>query len=196
MNKLVIAISRFIPIPLAVPALLLFTFSIASGQVAQQKSPTTPRPNLAVSADKDLSQDVDQPMSSLEEEMRAKRAIRLAEKEHEENLSRAREIGQLGREIKEAFKNKSALDREIEKRLDRIEKLTRKIRGDAGGEDNEVTIEARPSNLESTVTRVVDASELLSKNVQSTPRQVVSATVINDANVLLELIRILRGFAR
>jgi hypothetical protein len=34
----------------------------------------------------------------------------------------------------------------------------------------------------------------LSKTVQNTPRQVVNASVIGNANVLLELIKLLRAF--
>ncbi len=37
---------------------------------------------------------------------------------------------------------------------------------------------------------------LLSEKVMKTPRQVVSTAIIEEANVLLELIRIVRNFAR
>jgi hypothetical protein len=77
-----------------------------------------------------------------------------------------------------------------------LEKLTKKIRGEAGGEDEEVTIVNRPTDIPSALCQIAEASETLSKNVQNTPRQVVSASVIGNANVLLELIKLLRSFAR
>jgi hypothetical protein len=44
--------------------------------------------------------------------------------------------------------------------------------------------------------QIAEASESLSKEVQNTPRRVVSASVITHANVLLELIKIARTITR
>jgi hypothetical protein len=137
----------------------------------------------------------DRPLTTFEEEMRAKRAIKLAEKEYEENLKRAREISQIGKELQADLKNKSTLDRASLKKIERLEKLTKKIRGEAGGEEEEVDIVNRPSDLPSALTQIAETSDSLSRNVQETPRQVVSASVIGNANVLLELIKMLRVFA-
>jgi len=84
------------------------------------------------------------------------------------------------------------LDREGLKRLERLEKLTKKIRGEAGGESGEVQIVDRPTDKATALTQIADAAESLSKGVQNTPRQVISAAVIDGANVLLELIAIFR----
>jgi hypothetical protein len=43
---------------------------------------------------------------------------------------------------------------------------------------------------------VAKVSNSLNEKVQETPRQVVSTSIINKANVLLELIRIVRTFNR
>jgi seryl-tRNA synthetase len=133
-------------------------------------------------------------MGSFEEEIRAKRAIKLAEKDHEENLARAKEISQLAKALQETLKNKTALDRDSSKKLERLEKLTKKIRNEAGGEDEEVKIVDRPANIIAAVNQIAESAEQLSKTVQDTPRQVVSASVIGNANVLLELIKLLRAF--
>jgi hypothetical protein len=148
-----------------------------------------------MSADKISPQDDGPPLTTFEEEMRAKRAIKLAEKEHQQNLERAREISQLAKELQQGLKEKSALGREDLKRVERLEKLTKKIRGEAGGEADEVQIVNRPSDLGAATTQIAEVAESLSKSVQNTPRQVVSASVIDSANVLLELITILRTFA-
>ena len=120
----------------------------------------------------------------------------MAEKDYQENLDRAKEIAQIGKELEESLKNQPNVDRTYLKKIDRLEKLTKKVRGEAGGEDEEVEIVNRPSDLPSTVCQVAKNAESLSKNVQKTPRQVVSASVIGDANVLLELIKMLRAFVR
>ena len=80
------------------------------------------------------------------------------------------------------------------KKLERLEKLTKKIRNQAGGEDEEVKIVDRPANITGAVNQIADTAESLSKTVHDTPRQVVSASMISTANVLLELIKLLRGF--
>jgi hypothetical protein len=78
--------------------------------------------------------------------------------------------------------------------VDRLEKLTKKIRGEAGGEDDDVQLPNAPSDIPSLVSQIAENADLLSKDVEKTPRQVVSASVIDRANVLLQLVRILRGF--
>ncbi|PYS68354.1 MAG: hypothetical protein DMF69_20460 [Acidobacteria bacterium] len=149
-----------------------------------------------MSADRGSPTDQRGPLTTFEEEIRAKRLISLAEKEHKENLKRAEEISQLGEDLKTVLKNRSSLEREDTKKLDRLEKLTRKIRGEAGGEESEVEIANAPSDIPSAAERIADVADELSKDVQKTPRQVVSAAVIERANVLLKLVKILRGFAR
>jgi len=116
----------------------------------------------------------------------------MAEKEHEENLNRAREISDIAKQLQSSFKAKQSLDRDDSKKLDRLEKLTKKIRGEAGGESEEVEIVDRPTDTQKAITQIVGKAQALSDSVQKTPRQVVSASVIASANVLLELIRIVR----
>jgi hypothetical protein len=133
-------------------------------------------------------------MGSFEEEIRAKRAIKLAEKDHEQTLERARELSEIAKALQAALKDKTTIDRDSLKKLERLEKLTKKIRSGAGGEDEEVKIVDRPADIATAVKQVAESAEALSKDVQDTPRQVVSATVIGNANVLLELIKLLRAF--
>ena len=128
----------------------------------------------------------------IEDEMRAKRAIKYAEAEYKENLDRARELCDIATKLQTSIRDKKVLDREDLKRLDRIEKLTKVLRSKAGGSSSEITIEKAPTNLESAVQQVAELSTSLSELVQKTPRRVVSAAVIDEANVLLELIAIVR----
>lgn len=172
--------------------MLGFSACEADGQSNQAAAP--PRPPT-ISADKGNSDDKP-PLTTFEEEIRAKRLIRLAEKEHEENLKRAREISQLSQDLCTALKTRSNLGREDTKKLERLEKLTKKIRGEAGGQDDDAQILDAPSDVSSAVTQIAENAERLSKDVQKTPRQVVSAAVIDRANVLLQLLKILRGFTR
>jgi hypothetical protein len=173
---------------------VLFGGSVAVAQIAPSARPIAPPPPRPV--DGRVKGSDDRPLTTFEEELRAKRAIKMAEKEHQENLKRAREVAQLGKELHETLKDKSIVDRDSLKKVERLEKLTKKIRSEAGGDDEDVMIEDKPADLCGAVTKIAEASESLSKNVQDTPRQVVSASVIGKANVLLELLKMVRGFVR
>ena len=179
---------------LATFALILLSVTVAFGQTTSPKASN----NVQVpNADgKKSSDDDNTPLTTFEEELRAKRAIKMAEKDHQENLNRANEIKQIAKELKESLQGKTSLDREGLKKVERLEKLTKKIRGEAGGEDEEITIDNPPADLASAGSRIAQTAESLSKEVCDTPRQVVSASVISNANVLLELIKLVRTFGR
>ena len=178
---------------LGILSFIVLSFVVTTAQSSSKASATPPPPPPDITADKRLGENPG-PLTTFEEELRAKRAIKLAEKEHEDNLNRAREISQLGQDLRNCLKDGSALDREDTKKIDRLEKLTKKIRGEAGGEDDDVQIAAPPADVPTAVSQIADNAEQLSKDVQKTPRQVVSAAVIDRANVLLQLVKILRGF--
>jgi hypothetical protein len=172
--------------------LVLFAVGVACGQTA---SPSTKNPPT-IPGEGGKKDDDQSPLTTFEEEIRAKRMIKMAEKDHQENLDRAKEIQQIGKELKEGLQGKSALDRDNLKKIERLEKLTKKVRGEAGGESEDLTIVNPPKDLGDAACQIGEKSESLSKEVQNTPRQVVSASVISSANVLLELIKIARTFAR
>lgn len=167
---------------------------VSAGVATAQMAPPAPRRPLPPPSSNDPRDRDQTPMGSFEEEIRAKRLIKMAEKDHEENLGRAKEISQLAKTLQSALQDKTTIDRDSLKKIERLEKLTKKIRSEAGGEDEEVKIIDRPKDITTAVNQIAESAESLSKNVQDTPRQVVSASVIGNANVLLELIRLLRTF--
>lgn len=149
--------------------------------------PLVPRPDKPDSDDKP-------PMGTIEEEMRIKRELKYKEKEYEDNLERARKLANLGAQIRDSYKQNRLLNREDTKKLDLLEKLARRIRSEAGGSDEDVSIESPPQQLEPALSRLAEESDCLKTSVEKTPRQVVSAMVIEKANVLLKLIKLARGF--
>ena len=174
--------------------LIVFCASVVFSQVKSPPPQPSPTPPLRP-VDGTFKNPDDTPLTTFEEEIRAKREIKIAEKEHQENLNRAKEIAEIGKQLKD-FKDNSTLDRDCVKKIERLEKLTKKVRSEAGGDDEEITITPRPTDLPSAMKQISEASETLSKDVENTPRRVVSASVINNANVLLELIRLARSFVR
>lgn len=162
--------------------------AVCSFVVAGQSNRGMPIPTIADSSGRD-----DQHLSSLEEEMRAKREIEATNKAHRENLNRARNLVSLSESLIRGFKEKNHLDRDAIKKLEKAEKLVKSIRGAAGGSDFDVDIEEHPANLAAALSKLSELAESLKDRVEKTPKRVVSAAIIAEANVLLELIRIVRS---
>jgi hypothetical protein len=182
--------------PLIVFGLIGAAFTVATAQYvpAQKRQavrlgssqiPTEP-------SDDPKKGDRSEPLTVVEEEMRAKRAIQEADKEYQENLNRARDLSSLGLSIVASFKQKKTLDREDIKKLDKFEKLAKGIRNAAGGSDDKAALEKLPKDLADAMDMLSDLSKSLKEKVEKTPKRVISAAVIDEANVLLELVRIVR----
>lgn len=153
-----------------------------------------PAPPTTITAEQGRPDSEEQAPTGLDYEMRAKRAIKYAEREHQENLSRAREASELGNALATAFEKNKSLGSADLKKLEKLEKLTKKIRTEAGASDDDFELEKKPCDLAEAINGVAKVSNSLSEKVLKTPRQVVSASIIEESNVLLELIRIVRTF--
>lgn len=177
-----------------VARVLLVTFvvcaslSSAAAQTAETRKPGVP------DTDKMIGDDPSKSFATVEEEMRAKRAIQVVDKEYQENLERARDLSFLGTALVTSYKQKKTLDRDDIKKLDKVEKLAKSIRNAAGGSNEDVQLEKAPNDLASALNMLEDLSKSLREKVEKTPKHVISAAVIDEANVLLELIRIVRTF--
>lgn len=164
--------------------LLALTVLLLSASLATAQS----RPSLSqngISAE-------EQAYASIEEEMRAKRVIRAAEKAHQENLLRARNLSFIASTLAAECKEKGQLDREDLKKLEKAEKLARSIRSAAGGSEDDVELEHRPGTLSAALKMFAEVATSLRINVEKTSKHVVSTAVIDEANVILELLRIVR----
>jgi GTP cyclohydrolase I len=124
--------------------------------------------------------------------MRDRAAIKRDEESYQANLERAKEGAALGAELRAAYARNKSLSREDVKKLERMEKLARKIRSGAGGSDDDEQLKDPPQRLEEALVRLAEISDALRKNVEKTSRLVVSASVIERSNELIELIRLIR----
>lgn len=161
----------------------------APGSAQQRQPPTIPS---AMEADQKTDNEVSLG-SSIEEEMRAKRALQAAEKAHKTNLERARNLASLGSTLLGNFNRSSTLNRDDFKKLEKAEKLAKSIREAAGGSEDSIEIYNPPGDIAAALCRFSELADSLKQRVEKTPKHVVSAAVIDEANVLLELIRIVRA---
>jgi hypothetical protein len=136
------------------------------------------------------------PLGSPEEEIIKRAEIKREEESHSEMVERADEAERLGLDLRSAFDRQKGFGREDLKRLERMEKLARKIRGNAGGSDDEQQLKDPPARLEEAVARLADVSVKLNESVRKTTRLVVSGTVIERSNELIELVRQVRAFIK
>ncbi len=134
------------------------------------------------------------PLTTIETEMRANMRIKREKSLHEDNIERALEAASIGTELEAQFSRSQTLDREATKKLERMEKLVRRLRNQAGGDDDEVDGAGEFARL--TLGEAFDALQkqaaMLRAEVQNTPRYVVSSDIIEQSNKLLDLIKMLR----
>jgi len=186
---------RVVHVVLLLITLLILT-TTGYSQSAQSPSPPPSDPPIIKDLSKDTSKD-DPRFGSPEAEMRSKLEIKEEKRKYDEHVARAKEVLQLATQISQSFEAHKALSSDDGKRLERLEKLTKRIRNDAGGENdtNENTNEV-PSDLDGRIKKVASVAEELQKLVENTPRNVVSAAVIDQANKLICIIQHVRGTSR
>ena len=179
-------------------SLLLFVSTSTQSQTKPGTPPTSPPPNTeppSTNRGKDERNDSSHDFGSPENEMRARQALKAEKKQYDENVARAREASYLASEIVRAYEAKKTFNSEDAKKFERLEKLAKRIRNEAGGSDSEPDVKDIPGVMDAAVKQVAEMTDDLRKLVEKTPRHVISAAVIDQANKLLGLLQHVR-FAR
>jgi hypothetical protein len=172
------------PFLFAVTLLLLLSPSAYSQAKPTATPPPPEPPSLQNKSDSSAP-----PFGSPESEMRARLALKAEKKEYDENVARAREISELGHQLAKAFEANHTLGADEGKKIDRLEKLTKKVRNEAGGSETNPDGKDIPAAMAAALKQVEEAADELRNLVEKTPRHVISASVIDQANKLLGLIQ-------
>ena len=172
-------------------ALLAFTSSAYSQSAQPTSTPSDP-------ITKDTSKDDSPRFGSPEAEIRSKLALKDEKKKYDEHVARAKEVSQIALQLSQSYETRKAFNSDDEKKLERLEKLTKRIRNDAGGANDasDADIKDIPSEMQDTVRKLASMAEELHKLVENTPRNVISAAVIDEANKLVGLIQHVRSSSR
>ena len=182
------------PVRIVMIASVALVFAtVAQAQSSQPNGMPSPNPTPAIPGKTDSS---DTNFGSPENEMRGKLLLKEEKKQYDENVARAREVSQLGSQVQESFAAKKLFNADYGKKLERLEKLTRRIRNEAGGSESDAEVKDIPGEIEAAVKRLADVANELYKLVEKTPRHVVSASVIDQANKLIGLVQRLRNAGR
>jgi hypothetical protein len=124
---------------------------------------------------------------------RARLILKAEKKAYEEHVARAKEAKQLAIDLKAAYDANQSFSSQDQKNLERLEKLTRRIRNDVGGSESDQDPKDLPTSMTGAVEAITKMADDLCEQVEKTPRHVVSASIIDQANKLIMVIQFLRG---
>lgn len=168
-------------------ALLLAAFSIClNAQVCH--NPTEPQSMRRTPQKEEVPQGV--------KENLAKMCIAQQKKEYAEMLERGDEALKLSEDLEKSFASGNALSAEDRKKLDRLEKLVKKIRSDLGGDDdgnaNEADEDNTPISMGNAFKVLQENTVKLVSELKKSTRYTISAVAIQSSNMLLKAVRFLR----
>lgn len=172
-----------------------FIFALASYSFGQNLPQGKAPPNPGEGTINPGKKDSDPRFGSPENEMRTKMILKEEKKRYEENLGRAREVSELAAQLSASYESRKSFNADDNKRLERLEKLAKRIRNEAGGSDSESDAELKDicSTMMDTVKHLAEMAEELHKMVDKTPRNVISAAVIDQANRVIGVTQHLRS---
>ncbi|MBI4854320.1 MAG: hypothetical protein HY819_21180 [Acidobacteria bacterium] len=111
--------------------------------------------------------------------------IALAEKDHREMRIATIEINQLAKSLLKAAKGQCLLSNEDEKKLEKIEKLAKKVRSEQGGNGNNLA--EKPESLIVALERLQKAAETMELESRSLNRHSISFLLVEKVNEVLGL---------
>lgn len=125
------------------------------------------------------------------QETLAKQRIEREKKDFADLLQRGEEALKITNELEESFVKNNNFSSEDQKKLDRLEKVVKKIRNELGSDDAE-EVEEKPlsilnalKNLQSNTIKLVD-------ELKKTTRYSISVVAVESSNALLNLVKFLR----
>lgn len=128
----------------------------------------------------------------------AKQRIEREKKEYEELLKRSQEAVKLSEELEKSFSDSNEMSLDDRKKLERLEKLVKKIRTELGADDDESESKMETEKNEKPSTMVnafrtlqTNAAQLLNEIKKST-RYSISVVAIQTSNMLLKLVKFIR----
>ena len=175
---------------------LVFVFAAAIAINAQSDAST---PSGRAPVKDDLPKNIQETLD--------KHKIEQAKKDHEEMIERGEEALKLSEELKKSVANSDKLSPEDQTKLARLEKITKKIRRELGGDDDdgetiieesaEGTVEVakiaeKPSALASAVKKLESTATKLVDELKKTTRFSVSVIAIQSSNSLLKILKFIK----
>lgn len=128
-----------------------------------------------------------------------KNRIDREKKDFQEMLERADEAAKLSDELDKSFVKNNALTVEDKRKLERLEKISKKIREELGGssdseaDDKTAVFDGfKLSSTSDAVDKLKSISAKLSEELKKTSRYTISALSIQSSNTILKIVRFIR----
>ena len=121
--------------------------------------------------------------------------IKEAEKQYQELVERGEEAAKLGEELNKSLETNQKLSDEDFKKLDRMEKLVKKIRSDLGAQNDDTGEDSsgeKPLDPKSAAKNIRENSATLAAEIKKIGRYTISVGAVENSNALLRLIQFLR----
>jgi hypothetical protein len=123
----------------------------------------------------------------------AKSRIEREKKDYEELLQNGEEAVKLSESLEKSFTESNQLSAEDQKKLDRLEKLAKKIRRELGANDSDnVVEEENPSSMLSAFRTLQSSTSKLVTELKKTTRHSISVIAIQSSNAFLKVIKFIR----
>ncbi|CAN5620668.1 hypothetical protein BH20ACI4_BH20ACI4_31070 [soil metagenome] len=136
----------------------------------------------------------EEPLPKNVQETLKKNELKQIKKDYEEMLANGEEAVKLSEELENSFeKNNKLIARDVEK-LDKIEKLLKKIRKELGGDSTDEPEEtvAKPSSIKEAISTLKETAVGLFDELKKTSRYSISVVAIQSSNSLLKIVRFIR----
>lgn len=159
---------------------------------------------LTASAQPPLENDNRRPRTGQEDlpknikETLAKQRIEREKKEYDDLLKRTEEAVRISEELEDSFAKSNTLTDEDSKKVEKLEKLIKKIRSDLGGDgepagDGETEEpEEKPDSLITAFKSLQSNATKLFDEVKKSTRHTISAVAIRSSNTLLKVLKFIR----
>ena len=126
------------------------------------------------------------------QESLAKQRIEREKKDFADLLERGEEALKISNELEESFvKNNNSFSSGDQKKLDRLERVVKKIRNELGSNDND-EVEEKPLSVLSALKILQSNTNKLVDELKKNTRYSISVIAVESSNALLNLIKFLR----
>lgn len=127
------------------------------------------------------------------QESLAKSRIEREKKDYEELLQNGDEAVKISEALEKTFSETNKLTAEDQKKLDRLEKLAKKIRRELGADDfDDAEEDDKPSSMLNAFKTLQDSTAKLVAELKKTSRYSVSVVAIQSSNAFLRVVKFIR----
>ncbi len=125
------------------------------------------------------------------QESLAKQRIEREKKDFDDLLARSQEALKISNDLEKSYAQNNSFSGDDQKKLDRLEKVVKKIRGEIGGDEDEDE-DNKPASMLDALKSLQDTTSNLVEELKKTTRYSISVVAVESTSTLLSLVRFLR----